>query len=93
MAYFVNVGTFQENKSGVGSRGYQLFRRGKHVITRWGGIAVTSKREFHWCYKPKEKIYPCESVQAAKQKLSQLRLHRTENENYSRLPVGIKITG
>lgn len=92
MAYFVNVGPFPENWSGVGSRGYQLFRRDCTIVTRWAGIEVTPKREFRWCHKPKEKIYKFKSVLAAKEEMRKMIRHRIEVEGYSRLPAGIKIT-
>lgn len=91
MTYFVKVGAFQENKSGVGSRGYQLFRRGKYIVTRWGGIEVTPDRRFYWCYLPREKKYRFGSERAAREARKKFIAHRIENEGYSQLPVGAKI--
>jgi hypothetical protein len=31
MAYLVRIGPVAENASGIGARGYQVFRRGKDV--------------------------------------------------------------
>jgi hypothetical protein len=91
MAYFVKIGSIPTNKSGVGSRGYQLFRRGRYIVVRWGAVEVIKPRRFYWCYKPQEKIYSCKSALAAKEEMREMTRHRIENEGYSALPVGAKI--
>src|SRR4051812_21724481 len=40
MAYFISVGRFKGLKGGIGSRGWQIWRRGKVVIVRWGPIEI-----------------------------------------------------
>jgi hypothetical protein len=90
MAYFVNIGASKENKSGVQSRGYHLFRRANHVIARWGAIMVTKDRKFYWCYSPQEEIYKYRSEQEARNAIQELIWER-ERGGYSRLPVGARI--
>ncbi len=36
MPYFVQIGLIPENKTGVGSRGYHVYRRGTRVRVIWG---------------------------------------------------------
>ena len=38
MANLVRIGRIDTNKSGVGSRGYVILRRGKTVVLRWGQV-------------------------------------------------------
>lgn len=40
MPYLVRIGRIDTNKSGVGSRGYQIVCRGKSVVLRWGQVDV-----------------------------------------------------
>jgi len=91
MTYFVKIGAIEENKSGVGSRGYHLFRRGSNVVARWGAIKVSQDRKFYWCYVPQEETYTFRSEQAAREEIQQLAQHRVEQKGYSRLPAGAKI--
>lgn len=91
MAYFVRVGVISENKSGVGARGYQLYRRGSSVITRWGGVEVTTKRSYFWAVTPQEKIYRCRTPELARLKCAELATRRVGEEKYQRLPSGAKI--
>lgn len=89
MAYFVRVGSVSKNKYGVGARGYQLFRRGRVVITRWGSVTVGANRSFCWAWdKPREKKYPCGSPERAIRRYQELVRHRVEVEGYDRLPAG-----
>jgi hypothetical protein len=56
MAYFVKIGAIPENKGGVGSRGYHAYRRGKRIITVWGGVEVRPSRRFYWAYATHNRI-------------------------------------
>jgi len=91
MAYFIKIGAIQQNKSRVGSRGYQLFRRGRSIIARWGAVKVAPGRKFYWCYTPQEERYKYRSEQAAREAMQELIKHRVERKGYSRLPVGARI--
>jgi hypothetical protein len=91
MAYFVKIGAIVENKSGVGARGYHLFRRGKSIVARWGAIIVTKDRKFYWSYAPQEEIYRYRSERAARDAIQQLKQQRVEQNGYSRLPAGAGI--
>jgi hypothetical protein len=91
MAYFVKIGAIPQNKSGVGARGYQIFRRGRNVITRWGAVTVAPGRKFPWAYRYQEKIFKFRSVLAAQEELRGLIRIREERDGYSRLPAGAKI--
>lgn len=94
MAYFVNIGssgTNSYNKSGVGSRGYQILRRGRTVHCRWGGVTVVS-RKFRWMAAPREIKYPCSSVRAARRFYDDKVQERLAGR-YTQLSAGNAITG
>ena len=91
MPYFVKIGAFEQNKGGVGSRGYHLFRRGPRIVTRWGAVAVAQGRKFHWCFSPQEKIYLHRTEKSARLDLKERIRQRVELEGYSGLPTGVKI--
>jgi hypothetical protein len=91
MPYFVKVGAVPENASGVGARGYHLFRRKSRVVTVWGPIEVRPVRRFYWAFTTQHKIFRCGSVAAAMQRLATLIEERTTKRGYSRLPPGAKI--
>ena|SRR6516165_8620078 len=89
MAYLVRVEHVPENVSGVGSRGYQIFRRGTRVVVRWGAIDVV-RRRFHWNGAPKSKVHPLRTL--SKAKAFRIRAIRSQLEQgYSRLPAGARI--
>ena len=91
MPYFVNIGAFSINKCGVGSRGYQLFRRGRRITARWGAVLVTAQKEFRWCYRPQEKVWSYRSEKKAAEEMKVLVEARTIKDGYSQLPRGVKI--
>jgi hypothetical protein len=90
MPYFVKIGAMPGNKSGVGSRGYQLFRRGRVVIARWGGVTVDPGRKFYW-RSLQEKRYRHRSEAEAKLDLQTRIADRIDIDGYSRLPTGARI--
>jgi hypothetical protein len=90
MAYFVRIGAVPTNQSGVGSRGYQIFRRGKVVTVRWGPVEVRPGRRFFW-RGTSEKRFPYRSEQSARNWCDEEIRRRIERERYSRLPLGQKI--
>ena len=69
MPYFVKIGKIETNKSGVGSRGWYVRRRAKHVLVRWGSVDVIpggSKVRFYWGPGwPKERSYTFTTVERA----------------------------
>lgn len=89
MAYFVRIGAIRTNMSGVGSRGYQLFRRGRTIVVRWGPVEVRRHRRFFWVHKPQEKIYRRASENAAKQEIREMM--RVRERTYSKLPRSVRI--
>lgn len=91
MAYFVKIGAIPQNKSGVGARGYQLFRRGRQIVARWGSVEVAPGRKFYWAYNCQEKIYRYRSEQAARGAMRELIKRRIDREGYDQLPVGARI--
>lgn len=96
MPYLTNIGTRGririENKSGVGSRGYHIFRINNVVVCRWGGVQVKPGRTIVWSGRPQEKKYRHRNDVAAKlfveKRLKKLQL---PHEGYDKLPVGQKI--
>jgi hypothetical protein len=88
MPYFVRIGAIDGNKSGVGSRGYHLFRQGRIIIARWGAVQVLRGRSFRWIYR-QERRYPMSSETAARAEYRKLLAIRAAT--YSRLPAGSSI--
>lgn len=91
MAYFVKVGAIPSNKSGIGSRGFHIYRRGSHVFTVWGPVEVRRLRLFFWAQTTQFKSYRCSSTAAAIRKRKALIEERSEKRGYSRLPTGVRI--
>jgi len=89
MPYFVRIGPIVENKSGVGSRGYHMFRRGCQIVTRWGAVVVSPGRRFSWSGKTVEKVYNRNSEADAKRDL--VRMVEEREKEYNRLPSGSRI--
>ena len=92
MPYFVRVGAFRGNASGVGARGYHIFRRRRKVIVRWGRIDVRPGARFHW-RGITEKPFSFGSERAAITWLAAEISRRVSREKYSRLPKGQRIRG
>lgn len=90
MPYFVRIGAIPTNWSGVGARGYQIFRRAKVVTVRWGPVEVRPGRRFFWRGKS-EKKFPYRSEQSARAWYKAELERRVKRERYSLLPVGQKI--
>jgi len=57
MAWFALIGNVAANKTGVGARGYQVFRRGTTIVCRFGKIEVTGggTSRFRWAHHVSEK--------------------------------------
>lgn len=91
MPYFVKIGAIASNLSGVGSRGFHIYRRGCRVFTIWGSIEVRPGRQFFWAYTTQYKSFRCASPAAAVTKWNALVEMRAERRGYSRLPVGTRI--
>jgi hypothetical protein len=95
MAYFVRIGAIPHNQSGVGSRGYHIFRRGKRVFAVWGPVEVRRGRRFYWCATRQYVQHNCRSTGEAIALRGELVAKRTAATGYSRLPAGaiIRIGG
>ena len=91
MAYLVRIGHIPENKSGVGTRGYYIRRRGTHVVTRWGAVLVDPRKRFYWVHVPREKIHRCDTVGGAIAFVAKKLAELEDSVGYSRLPAGCKI--
>src|SRR6266446_1369434 len=88
MPYFVRIGSIKSNKSGVGARGYHLFRRGRTIIARWGAVEVLPRRMFRWIWR-RQKTFLMRSEATAK--TSYERQLRERSASYDRLPAGASI--
>ena len=98
MAYFTLVGSHGKNrlnKSGFGSRGYWVFRRGSTIIMRWGAIEVKrehlSYRVFwsaSWRERRVELSTPAVAKEWMKDRVADL---CDPAHGYSRLPRGLLI--
>ena len=60
MPYLVRVGAIESNVSGVGSRGYAVFRSGRRVTVWFGKIEVhgSGVSRFYWYHQPSKKKHP-----------------------------------
>ena len=96
MPYLINIGSGGDNSrnlTGVGSRGYQIFRVGMVVVCRWAGVSVSHRRQFTWTRIPAEKRFRYRTVAAAREFLT-LRVSNMTRvaSGYSVLSRGIRIT-
>jgi hypothetical protein len=91
MPYFVKIGPMPRNKSGVGSRGFHIYRRGANVRCVWGAVEVRPGRQFFWAHTTQHRIWRCASVAAAVRKTRLLSDERVRKDGYARLPVGARI--
>ncbi len=89
MPYFVKIGANPTNYSGVGSRGYQIYRRARRVNRTWGSVEVRPGRHFVWIYT-QQKVHNCSSERAAVALVRKL-VDEREAAGYSRLPPGRRI--
>jgi hypothetical protein len=92
MPYLIKIGPIKENKSGVGSRGYHVYRRGRTVVSEWGPVDVvrSGNRMFDWSFAPQPRVERYASVQIARDALNK-HLARRERNGYSLLPARVKI--
>lgn len=99
MGYYVNVGHFNENKSGLGSRGWRIWRRGNSVHLMWGAVRVhhlKRKVVIEWTeLRPQVRTHRFRSASLA-EKFRLLRIKtktsgRNGNKGYSKLSKGGKI--
>ena len=95
MPYFTRIGRIDGNKTGVGSRGYHLYRRGNRVLRRWGRIDVTHRKHpFMWAGRnlPQQLVERDKnSVLAAKRVKALARWLQGTRMGYESLPSGQKI--
>mgnify|MGYP001351584732 CR=1 FL=1 len=54
MISYINIGVEKKNLSGIGSRGYYIFRRKKSIIIHYGAIETVGivGRKIVWAGKP-----------------------------------------
>ena len=91
MAYLVLSGNIPQNKTGVGCRGYHVFRVGKRVRVVWGPIEfVRKKMRFEWTRRTCHVDYRSGSVAAALRRLRQLIAFQVQS-GYQRLGAGSRI--
>jgi len=92
MPYFTLVGNVASNKTGVGARGYHVYRRGTRVRVVWGPINTFRSRtvRLEWSRTTIYKDYHCRTLRAAVRKLREL-IQARELEGYKRLPTGARL--
>lgn len=93
MSYFVKIGPIEGNLTGVGSRGYHLYRRGTTVYAVWGPAGWERKSDlcFFWTRTTNHKAIKCRTTAAARTRLRALEEERVERKGYRRLPIGARI--
>ena len=92
MRYFFRVGDIPTNKSGLGARGYQVYRRGTTVRVVFGPIRSTRRQmvSFEWERTSLFVDYPHKSIAEAIQKVEKIHAERERNK-YLPLRPGDKI--
>jgi hypothetical protein len=92
MPYLVQIGSIPENKTGVGSRGYHVYRRGTRVRVVWGPVGTMRGRSVKmvWERTTIHKDYRRSSERAAIALVKEIVAERLR-EGYSLLPVGARI--
>jgi hypothetical protein len=96
MPHFVKVGPFKGNPSGVGARGWRIWRRGKVVHREWGRIEVIHARpaRFLWAFRPQYLRQQFRSPEAAATFVQRMILEQERPDrdgSYRRLPTGVYI--
>jgi hypothetical protein len=92
MPYLVRIGAIETNVSGVGARGYAVFRSGKRVRVMWGKVIASGSlhTKIRWAHEPSSLVHPaCRSEKAAR--LMARRLVESMQRKYSLLPSGVRI--
>jgi hypothetical protein len=99
MPYFINIGLFKGLKSGLGARGWHIWRKGKAINVCFGPIEVRNRypKRFTWAAGPTKQKFSKSSVEAAKKEM-QRRIGEKQSERrangdkaYQKLPAGQKI--
>jgi hypothetical protein len=92
MAYLTFVGYVPENLTGLGARGYHVYRRGKKVRVVWGPVTTvrTQTVGFIWERTTQHKIHRCRTVREAVALRNRL-VEDQEDQGYTRLPPGTRI--
>ncbi len=92
MPYLSQIGSIPQNTTGIGSRGYHVYRRGTRVRVVWGPVDVIRGRSVRlaWSQTTMHKDYRCRSVPAAKATLLAIVDDRLR-EGYTRLMPGARI--
>lgn len=93
MPYFVKVGVFPGNRSGIGARGWRIWRRGAVVYRQWARVNVI-KSTFFWAREPQLREDLFRTVKEARRFLA-ARIRDQERKDgdgsYERLPAGVRI--
>jgi L-amino acid N-acyltransferase YncA len=97
MPYLVRIGAIATNASGVGARGYAVFRSGKRVRVLWGKVIASGSlhTRFRWATEPSSRVHPtCRTEGAARflaRRIVETMQRPTVKGGYSLLPSGVRI--
>lgn len=93
MPWFVKVGAFPGNRSGVGARGWRIWRRGAVIHRQWGRVNVVNGA-FFWAREPQRREDPFPTIEEARRFMA-VRVgeqeHCGQDGAYDRLPEGVRI--
>ncbi len=91
IAYFTRIGLHRENRAGMGSRGYWIFRRGRNVYMRFGAVDVDGARggRFRWRWI-QERKRTFRSVGEAQRFMAD-KVRDQVRDGYQELPTGRRI--
>ena len=96
MPYMVRVGAIEANVSGVGARGYAVWRSATTVYVQFGKIEVVGSGTSKFCWRrtPKLLRYRRKSIEAARalaKALIAAQLRPSVKGSYQKLPPGTRI--
>jgi hypothetical protein len=92
MTYLTLIGNVPGNLTGLGARGYHVYRRGKKVRVIWGPVTIarTQTVSLEWERTTQHKIHNCPTVVHAIDLRNEL-IEAQEVQGYTRLPPRTKI--
>jgi len=88
MATFIKIAPYDQNMSGITSKGYMINRKGRTVYIQWGAIKSKS-RKFYWAGPnlPQTKTTTFKTLTETMFYLED-KLRRNKRQDYHKLPAG-----
>jgi len=93
MAYLIKIGLHPQNKSGLGSRGYRVWRRGTVVNVEFGPIECVGGGggTHRWLHPPQTRGSRHFSTEREAELFRRAKVAEKQARGYQRLPSGRRI--